>query len=241
MICKNDCIIYWGENEHQVICPTCDEPRWITQNVNGRNVPHKILRYFPIKPRLQRLFLNKDVAEGMRWHKEKRVEEDNILRHPADGLAWKEFDKLHSSFQSDPRSVRLALSSDGFTPYSNLSSTYSMWPVLLVNYNLPPWRSMKQPFIILSLLIPGPKSPGNEIDVFLQPLITDLRELWQDGVETFDASTGSMFQLHAALLWTISDFPAYANLSGWSTKGKLACPVCCGDTCLLYTSDAADE
>ncbi|XP_028087849.1 uncharacterized protein LOC114288527 [Camellia sinensis] len=35
-----------------------------------------------------------------------------------------------------------------------------------------------------------------------------------------------MFQLHAALLWTISDFPAYANLSGWSTKGEYACPCC---------------
>ena len=32
--------------------------------------------------------------------------------------------------------------------------------------------------------------------------------------------------MHAALLWTINDFPAYANLSGWSTKGKLACPIC---------------
>ena len=35
-----------------------------------------------------------------------------------------------------------------------------------------------------------------------------------------------MFNLHAALLWTISDFPAYANLSGWSTKGEFACPCC---------------
>ena len=35
-----------------------------------------------------------------------------------------------------------------------------------------------------------------------------------------------MFTLHAALLWTISDFPVYANLSGWSTKGELSCPSC---------------
>ena len=36
--------------------------------------------------------------------------------------------------------------------------------------------------------------------------------------------------MHAALMWTINDFPAYANLSGWSTKGKLACPTCNLDT-----------
>ena len=32
-------------------------------------------------------------------------------------------------------------------------------------------------------------------------------------------------------MWTISDFPAYAYLSGWSTKGKYACPLCRMETC----------
>ncbi|WMV33796.1 hypothetical protein MTR67_027181 [Solanum verrucosum] len=64
------------------------------------------------------------------------------------------------------------------------------------------------------------------IDVSLQPLIEELNELWESGVETFDASTRKNFTLHASLLWTINDFPEYANLFGWSTKGKLAC-LCC--------------
>ncbi|KAH1073116.1 hypothetical protein J1N35_025444, partial [Gossypium stocksii] len=34
-----------------------------------------------------------------------------------------------------------------------------------------------------------------------------------------------------ALLWTINDFLAYANLSGWSTKGHYACPCCTAQTC----------
>ena len=29
-------------------------------------------------------------------------------------------------------------------------------------------------------------------------------------------------------MWTISDFPGYAMLSGWSTVGRLACPYCMG-------------
>ncbi|GJR23872.1 basic helix-loop-helix leucine zipper transcription factor [Tanacetum coccineum] len=33
-------------------------------------------------------------------------------------------------------------------------------------------------------------------------------------------------KLKASLMWTINDFPAYANLSGRSTKGRVACPVC---------------
>ena len=31
-------------------------------------------------------------------------------------------------------------------------------------------------------------------------------------------------------MWTISDFPAYSMLSGWSTAGRLACPYCMEDS-----------
>ena len=31
-------------------------------------------------------------------------------------------------------------------------------------------------------------------------------------------------------MWTINDFPAYADIFGWSTKGLLACPCCMDDT-----------
>ncbi|KAH7841811.1 hypothetical protein Vadar_034558 [Vaccinium darrowii] len=108
-----------------------------------------------------------------------------------------------------------------------------MWPVVLMPYNLPPWKCMKEQFFMMSLLIPGPESLGNDIDVYLRPLIDEFKELWETGVETYDAYSGETFQLHAAVLWTINDFPAYGMLSGWSTKGKLACPICNKDTCSL--------
>ena len=85
---------------------------------------------------------------------------------------------------------------------------------------------MKQPNFIMSLLIPGSDAPGNNIDVYLEPLIEELKILWEVGVETFDTLTKQNFNLRATLLWTISDFSTYANFSGWSTKGKLACPSC---------------
>ncbi|CAL8161831.1 unnamed protein product [Prunus armeniaca] len=47
-----------------------------------------------------------------------------------------------------------------------------------------------------------------------------------NGVRTYDKSTGKMFTLRAAVMWTVNDFPAYAMVSGWSTKGYMACPVC---------------
>jgi hypothetical protein len=78
------------------------------------------------------------------------------------------------------------------------------------------------------------KSPGLNIDVYLQPLIDELIELWVKGVETWDEDKKEKFTLHALLLWTINDFPAYAMLSGWSTKGKFACPYCHKDTEYLW-------
>ena len=65
---------------------------------------------------------------------------------------------------------------------------------------------------MMSLLIPGPKSPGKDIDVYLQPLIDELNE-WV-GVRAYDAYKKERFTLRAAILWTINDFPAYGMLSG---------------------------
>ncbi|XP_058726059.1 uncharacterized protein LOC131597373 [Vicia villosa] len=169
----------------------------------------------------------------MRWHAEERSK-DGKLRHPVDGKAWKDFDELHPDFSSKPRNVRLGLTSDGFNPFRTMSLSHSTWPVLMMVYNTPPWLSMKPKYTMLSLLILGPKSPGNDIDVYLQPLIEELKESWESGIETYDSSMNQTFQMRAALLWTISDYPAYAMLSRWSTKGKLACACCNYNTNSLY-------
>jgi len=52
---------------------------------------------------------------------------------------------------------------------------------------------MKDPYFIMSTLIPCPKALGNDIDVYLQPLIDELKELWDNGVQTYDASMKEIF------------------------------------------------
>jgi len=169
----------------------------------------------------------------MRWHKEELVE-DGKQRHPANSKAWKHVDQTYEWFAQDPRNIRLGLASNGFNPFGMLNTSYSCWPVILIPYNLPPWLCLKQPYWILSMLVPGKKSPGMSIDVYLQPLIDELKILWEKGVKTWDAKEKKNFDMHALLLWTISDFPAYAMHSGWSTKGKFACPYCHKDTDYLW-------
>ncbi|XP_042982725.1 uncharacterized protein LOC122311983 [Carya illinoinensis] len=229
-VCPNDCILFYKEHSNKQECPKCKASRWLSTTTSKRPIPQKVVRYFPLKSRLQRLFMSKKTAVSMRWHQSERVHNDETLRHPVDSEVWTTFDREHCWFAEDARNVRLGLASDGFNPFNNMSKPYSIWPVILVPYNLPSWLCMKDSFFMLSTLIPGPKSPGNEIDVYLRPLVDELVDLWENGVDTYDAMVGERFQLHAALLWTINDFPAYGNLSGWSTKGKLACPTCNLDT-----------
>lgn len=226
--CPKHCMLFRGEHSKLNECAIYGSSRWKKNKdklEDGNKVAAQCVRYFPVKQRLQRLFLTSKTANLMKWHAEDRVD-DGVAKHPADSLAWKDFDKRNPTFASDSRNVRLGLASDGFNPFRSMNIVHSTWPVVLIPYNLPPWLCMKQPFLLLSMLIDGPKGPGDKIDVYLQLLIDDLKELWSEGLPSFDASSNQMFQLRVTLLWTINDFSAYANLSGWSTKGEYACPSC---------------
>ncbi|XP_020258143.1 uncharacterized protein LOC109834511 [Asparagus officinalis] len=226
--CVNDCCLFRKKYEELDYCPTCGASRW---KINKRSkeirkgVPVKVLRYFPIIPRFKRMFRSSQMAKDLRWHFDNKST-DGKMRHPVDSLAWDLVNDKWPSFAADPHNLRLGLATDGFNPFSILSSKYSCWPVMLVNYNLPPMLCMKKDNIMLTLLIPGPKQPGNDIDIYLQPLVDDLQLLWENGVEAYDAFSKSTFNLKTMLMWTINDFPAYGNLAGCSTKGRKACPIC---------------
>ncbi|KAJ9547255.1 hypothetical protein OSB04_019798 [Centaurea solstitialis] len=205
---KNDCILFWKEHE---------ESHWVNKNTKGKKVAHKVLRYFPLTSRLQRLYCSRHTAKNMIWHNTGRSE-DGAMRHP------------YPNFSKEPRNVRLGLAADGFNPFGNMSSAHSTWPVVVTTYNLPPWLCMKESSFMLTLLIPGPKSPGKDMDVFLRPLVEELKHLWNTGVRTKDAATNTFFTMKAMLLWTINDFPARSSLSGWSGQGYKASLTCNEDT-----------
>nr|GEZ30982.1 hypothetical protein CQW23_21342 [Tanacetum cinerariifolium] len=60
---------------------------------------------------------------------------------------------------------------------------------------------------MMTLLIPGPKSLGKDIDVYLRPLIDDLEKLRKrNDVKTIDTFTSTEFNMRAMLLWTINNF-----------------------------------
>ena len=232
--CENNCMLYWDEESDLSCCKICSHPRFKRQkrgsSKNKKNVPYKKMYYFPITPRLQRMYASDATAKHMGWHAEQPHEDGGIMRHCSNSPAWKHFNLTHPSFASKSRNVRLGLCTDGFQPYGQSGHQYSCWPVILTPYNFPPWMCMKEEYMFLNVIVPRPKNPKNNLDVFLQPLIAELKELWEVGIETYDVSKKRNFQMRAALMWTISDFPAYSMLSGWGAAGKYACPYCMEDS-----------
>ena len=83
-------------------------------------------------------------------------------------------DIIFPTFAADARNIRFGLSTDGMNPSGEQSSGYSTWPMTLCIYNLPPWLYMKLKFIMIPVLIPGPKQPSNDIYVYLKPLVDGL-------------------------------------------------------------------
>ncbi|XP_047326651.1 uncharacterized protein LOC124930343 [Impatiens glandulifera] len=222
-VCRDGCMLFWKTDSDDELCKFCELPMY---KGNGyKRKPYKQLFYLPLTPRLQRLYASNMTAAHMTWHAH-HCTEDGIMCHPSDGEAWKTFDHHYPDFAREGRNVRLGLCSDGFAPFGQFGKPYSCWPVILTHYSLPLGMCMKTPYMFISLIVPGPKCPQKNIDIYLQPLVADLKILWSQGVSTYDVSRGDTFNMGAIVLWTISDFPAYGMLSGWSTHRIDGCPIC---------------
>ena len=96
-------------------------------------------------------------------------------------------------------------------------------------YNLPIWLCQKRKYLLLSLLIQGPKHPGIDIDVFLEPLMQEIETLWKEGIDIFYGFARQPFNLRAIIFVTIHDYQALFVLSG-QIKGRTGCTVCVDGT-----------
>lgn len=116
------------------------------------------------------------------------------------------------------------------------SSSWSTWPILLFNYNLPRWLVTKFFIMMLALIILGNELVRmHNIDVYMAPLMKELKML-QRGVLAYDVARPKVvrnFTLRAMLIWSIHDFPTYGLVAGCVHQGYKACPTCgpCLTTC----------
>jgi hypothetical protein len=123
---------FWKEHAKEKKCLECGQSRFIelvTQDGEKvmTEVTQKQLRYFPITPRLKRLFISKRTTRHMRWQKEGIHENDGVMGHPSDGESWKVLNGFDADFTSDARNIRFGLATDGYDLFSTNSA-----PILLL-------------------------------------------------------------------------------------------------------------
>ena len=75
---------------------------------------------------------------------------------------------------------------DGVNLYSQQNTNYFVCLVVVINNNIPPWLSIKNEHLMLALTIPGRRQVKN-MDVYLQPLVDELKELWE-GIHVYNVS-----------------------------------------------------
>ena len=74
---------------------------------------------------------------------------------PADGSTLKEIEKTWPHVKK-PRNLKLAfMATDDVNPFGDMRSVYSVWPIFVINNNIPPWMSIKREHIMLSMIAPG--------------------------------------------------------------------------------------
>jgi hypothetical protein len=173
------------------------------------------------------------IAILLRWHSDNpNLEKNTVMKSVADSPAWAHVDShVDPSFKLDPRNMRFGLALDGVNLFKHNNTQHSIWPILMLLYNLLPFLITKNFFIKHA---PTPE----ELDVFIKPLIEELQLLWK-GVSAQDFSKApgeKRFKLRGILLWTISDYPRYGLVSGICTHGHKGCAICGPQTELRFAA-----
>nr|XP_016475280.1 PREDICTED: uncharacterized protein LOC107796969 [Nicotiana tabacum] len=115
--CNYGCILYWGEDKDLIPCKFCGHQRYkrLVGSRKRKLIPYKKMYYFPLIPRLRRLYASHATAADMRWHHE-HIQEEGVMCHPSEFKAWKHFNETHPFFVAKLGSVRWGLYTDGFQP-----------------------------------------------------------------------------------------------------------------------------
>lgn len=114
------------------------------------------MRWFPIKSRLQHQYGRSRFAKLNTWHaRAEAAAPPDTMVYTHHTPAWKHINALDPDFGKDPRHLHFGMAMDGVNPYSLMKSKHSTWPVLLINYNIPPWIAIKRAHVMLTVIIPG--------------------------------------------------------------------------------------
>jgi hypothetical protein len=172
----------------------------------------------PFGPRLQALFLNKDIIELLDYRTTNTPgEHPDSVSDVFNGKLYRELCKKffqvngqtfdHKYFK-DKHDITLSLSLDGFPIFNKRN--LSTWPVILINFSLPPNIHTHLTHLLCYGVIPSPKAI-KAMDSFLHPLYCELAKFTR-GVKSSDLCDKKLFVLHVFFILIFGDMPAIAKV-----------------------------
>ena len=123
--CPSGCMLFQKDADELENYSVCGAKRYIYETKIGKRIAKKVLIYFTIGPRLQRLYVTKNIAEYMALYRE-HPRSKGLMEHPSNVEAWKHFDNTFYELALEPCNVRLGLCTDGFPPF------WSLWTKLFM-------------------------------------------------------------------------------------------------------------
>jgi hypothetical protein len=112
-------------------------------------------------------------------------------------------------FKDEVRSLRLSIDMDGVNLYSLQNINYYVFPMAMINNNIPPWFFVKNKHLVMALIVLG-RRQVKIMDVYLQPLINEFKKLWE-GIHVHDVSRPipmeRCFMLYGICVYTTHNYP----------------------------------
>ena len=224
-VCPNDCTVFRGEYKMHSACPVCGSNRYVSKDSSS---PIRRFTYLPIKPRLQRMFGNSNIAQVLQSHAALIHSESDYacVYDIQQSLAWRGFYSDNGIFEGDPRGLSLSICTDGVNPFSHNKVSYSMWPIMLSLLNLP--RNIRYHFgsILLVGIIPsnGSQEPQS-LNPYLEILVDELLELSSSTM--YDAYQKAPFNCKVSVLLYIMDYPGISKVLSVVGSGSIqGCMFC---------------
>lgn len=218
-MCPKSCMAFTGEFKDLHSCiyvrdkclGACGQPRYD----KNRHLRAQML-YTPIAPVIQSLYMNKEMADAMRYRHRHLQEALKKLKPGSVPTEYSDFsdsinhiNHFHNHLFQKETDTAITISGDG--AQLTMKKQSDVWVLIVTILNLPPNMRSKAANIIIPLVIPGPSSPGN-VESFLYILYEELAQL-SVGVWTLDAFSGKYFLLKVFLCGVLGDMLGSAKLS----------------------------
>jgi hypothetical protein len=201
--CPKSCMSY-AMYPDDTECRVCHHPRWKTitnlrsKKATERQVPYAQHIYIPLTHRIRLWWSNPSQAEKMIQYRNMTAMQGSVDGKSADIWTGKLLQDLKKRDEdrgartpmfSQDTDLAFFFSTDGVKVFKSRRA-FHIWPLLLINLNLPPAERVKRCNMILVGFVPGPKEP-NDLDSFLFPLIQEMKMLGNGFSDGFNAARRS--------------------------------------------------